>query len=257
MSRNKTTRQKQILMELGQSPSLRVNELARHLSVSAETIRRDLDELKRDGLIDRTYGGAIRRPSAEPALNERLDQLVKERAAIARAAVPYLADARHVMLGSGATTVHVARRMAVEMRDMTVITHSFGVASALALNPTIAVVMVPGRYHASEGALHGAETIQFLHTLNADWAVLGASGLSDAGPSDALLDAGHVYATMLERASRSLVVADASKFNLAFPSAWASWSHVDLLVSDQAPGGALSDGLTEAGVEVRLAGGAS
>lgn len=253
MSRNKSARQKQILVELAQSPSRRVNELARRLSVSAETIRRDLDELNEDGLIDRTYGGAIRRPSAEPALNERLGQLVPEREAIARATVPLLAKARHIMLGSGATTVHVARRIAVEMTDLTVITHSFGVASALALNPTIEVLMIPGRYHASEGAQHGSEAIQFLGTLRADWALLGASGLSEEGPSDALLDAGRVYATMVQRAARSVVVADASKFNQAFPSAWAPWRDLDLLVTDEEPGAALSQAIADAGVKTVLA----
>lgn len=253
MSRNKSARQRKILLELSQSPSLRVNELARRLSVSSETIRRDLDALDEDGLIDRTYGGAIRRLSAEPALNERLGQLVPEREAIARAAIPHLAKARHIMLGSGATTVHLARRIAIEMKDITVVTHSFGVASALALNPTIEVVMVPGRYHASEGAQHGAEAIQFLGTLHSDCAVLGASGLSEEGPSDALLDAGSVYATMVQRAAHSVIVADASKFNLAFPSAWAPWSRLDLLVTNQQPDSSLSEAIADAGVETVLA----
>ena len=253
MSRNKTARQKQILGELSQSPSLRVSELARRMSVSSETIRRDLDELNADGLIDRTYGGAIRRPSGEPALNERLGHLVPEREAIARAVVPRLAAARHLMLGSGATTVHVARRSALEMKNLTVITHSFGVATALASNPTIEIVMVPGRYHASEGALHGAEALRFLYKLYADCAVLGASGLSEDGPSDALLDAGSVYAAMAERAARSVIVADASKFNSAFPSAWAPWNVLNMLVTNEKPNGTLAQTMAQAGVETVLA----
>ncbi|MEM6356909.1 MAG: DeoR/GlpR family DNA-binding transcription regulator [Pseudomonadota bacterium] len=252
MSRNKDARQQKILRELELRPSLRVSELAERLLVSAETIRRDLDELTDDGLIDRTYGGAVRRLAAEPAVGERHRLLVPEREAIARVACAQLAGARFAMLGSGATTVHVARRIAVEMRELTVITHSFGVATVLSLNPTIQVIMTPGRYHAGEGALHGAETLNFLDGLRADWAVLGASGLNEQGPSDALLDAGTVYAAMLRRSTRGMIVADASKFDRMFPSAWAGWDAVEMLVTDAEPRGRLATAITDAGVTVLL-----
>ena len=59
MKRAKSSRQSQILAELDSSPSLRVAELARRLDVSTETIRRDLDELTDQGLLNRTYGGGM------------------------------------------------------------------------------------------------------------------------------------------------------------------------------------------------------
>lgn len=250
MSRNKTARQRRILVELEGRPSLRVVELAERLAVSAETIRRDLDDLTGQGLLERTYGGAVRRLSAEPAVDERHAQRVPEREAIARAAVPALAGARHLMIGSGATTLHVARRIAVEMRDITVVTHAFGVATVLSLNPTIEVIVTPGRYHAGEGAMHGAETLHFLESIRVDWAILGASGLSEEGPSDALLEGGAVFAAMLRRAARGMVVADASKFGRAFPAAWAPWEALDSLVTDRAPPGRLACALDDAGTAV-------
>ncbi|MEM6322199.1 MAG: DeoR/GlpR family DNA-binding transcription regulator [Pseudomonadota bacterium] len=252
MTKNKRARQTKILSELESRPTLRVSELATRLSVSQETIRRDLDALTREGLIDRTYGGAMRRLNAEPVLNERQMQKVPERQAIARAALPILRGAQHLMLGSGATTTHVARRIAQEMRDITVMNHSFATATALALNPTIDILMVPGRYHPSEGAMHGAETVGFLETMRADWAILGASGLSSEGPSDVLLEAGSVYAAMARRAERTMIVADASKFDLVSPSSWARWARVDVLVTDRAPGGALAEALEQASVTVEV-----
>ncbi|MEL7173592.1 MAG: DeoR/GlpR family DNA-binding transcription regulator [Pseudomonadota bacterium] len=225
-------------------------ELAQRLLVSAETIRRDLDDLTGDGLIDRTYGGAVRRLAAEPSVGKRHTLLVPEREAIARTACLQLRGARYLMLGSGATTVHVARRIATEMRELTVITHSFGVATVLSLNPTIEVIMTPGRYHPGEGALHGAETLQFLNGLRADWAILGASGLSEQGPSDALLDAGTVYAAMLRRSTRGMIVADSSKFDLEFPAAWAHWEGIEMLVTDTPPQASLGAALADAGVTV-------
>ncbi|MDO6749946.1 DeoR family transcriptional regulator, partial [Gilvimarinus sp. 1_MG-2023] len=75
------------------------------LGVTTETIRRDLEELAAQQLISRTYGGALLRQPAEPALSERHKANVEERAVIGKAAAPLLKGASVLMMGSGATTV--------------------------------------------------------------------------------------------------------------------------------------------------------
>lgn len=252
MSTSKSRRQSRILAELGGAPSLRVAELARILDVSTETIRRDLDDLTGQGLLNRTYGGAIRPLSTEPSITRRHLLFQDERQRIARAAVKLLHGARTLMIGSGSTTVHVARRIAADMRDVTVITHSFGVATVLAINPTIHVVMMPGDYHAAEGATVGAHAIAFLSGFHADVALLGASGLAEDGPSEALLECGVVYGAMATRSARTLVAADASKFDRLFPSRYASWPQIAHLVTDAEPGALLAAALRDNGVALTV-----
>ncbi|MDH6266135.1 DeoR/GlpR family transcriptional regulator of sugar metabolism [Rhizobium sp. SG_E_25_P2] len=252
MKKPKTIRQDRILTELNQAPSLRVAELARRLDVSTETIRRDLDELTEQGLLNRTYGGAVRSLSTEPAVAERHTLFVAERERIARAAVQIIKGAQVLMIGSGATTVHTARRIAVDMKNITVLTHSFGVATVLAINPTIKVVMSPGNYHAAEGATVGAYAVSFLNGFYADFAILGASGLGPDGPSDALLECGAVYTAMVSRAARTLVVADHSKQDRLFPARYAPWRDIDEVVTDQQPGEALQESLRLGGVKLTV-----
>lgn len=250
MRASKSRRQARILSELESAPSLRVGDLADRLEVSTETIRRDLDELTQQGLVNRTYGGAVRPLGSEPAVSERHALLVEERQRIARAAVPLIAEARVIMIGSGSTTVHVARRIAAEMKNVTVITHAFGVATALAHNPTIRVLMAPGDYLAGEGAMVGAHTGAFLSGFFADVAILGASGLTEDGPTDALIESGAVYASMVRRTARTLVVADHSKFDKVFPARYAGWPEIGHLVTDEAPEGPLAERLGDCGVDV-------
>jgi DeoR/GlpR family transcriptional regulator of sugar metabolism len=246
----KTERRRGILAELEQAPSLRVGELAALFHVSTETIRRDLEALRAEGALNRTYGGAVRSAPVEPGLGERHALLVPERQRMARAAAPLLAGARLILLGSGATTTHVARRIAVETTGLTVITHAFGVATVLALNPTIETLMTPGAYHAGEGALHGAQTLRFLEDFRADWAILGASGLTPEGPADALIEMAAVYGAMARRARRRMVVADHSKHDAPFPARYARWSEIDVLVTDRPPQGPLARALSAGGVQV-------
>ncbi len=86
------------------------------------------------------------------------------------------------MIGSGATTVHVARRMASELRDITVITHAFGVATVLSMN-----LNHPGDRR-SRGVLRYRRgndrcgtSLQFLSQFTADYTLLGASGIAADG----------------------------------------------------------------------------
>lgn len=254
MSNRKTLRQRKILNEISESPSLRIFDLARAHQVSTETIRRDLDELTQKGLLNRTYGGAVRALSTEPTVTERHRLFTKEREHIAREAMRHLGDGKMFMIGSGATTVHVARRMATDLRDITVITHSFGVATVLSMNPTIRVIVAPGDYIASEGAMAGAQTINFLHQYSADYAILGASGVTDEGPSEALIDCGLIYNTMIQRSNKSMIVADHSKFGMVFPSNYCTWQSIDFIVTDRSPPCQIMNPLKKGNVEISLAG---
>ncbi|BBO89711.1 DeoR/GlpR family DNA-binding transcription regulator [Desulfosarcina ovata] len=253
MANKKTLRQNEIITLLRESPAMRVNELAGTLNVTAETIRRDLDEMTEKGLLERTYGGAILRLEQEPGINVRHSLLVREREAIARQTVKEIKGASHLMIGSGATTVHVARYIAAEMSNLTVIVHSFGVAIELVHNPTIRVLMAPGVYSPTEGANHGEHTLRFLEKFWVDYTIVSASGLSLEGPCDALIDAGEVYATMMSRAFQTVLTADQSKFNLKFPARFAYWGEVDLLVTDARPTDRLATMLERHGVNLRVA----
>ena len=254
MKLNKATRQGRILAELTEGPSLRVAELAALLAVSTETIRRDLDELTAQGHLNRTYGGAVRPLSSEPNVTERHNLFVPERERIARAASRLIKPGQVLMIGSGSTTVHTARRIAADHRDLTIFTHSFGVATVLAHNPTLNILMAPGTYVASEGATVGVHALSFFSGFSADWAILGASGLTPEGASDALIEAAAIYTAMIGRAAKTMVVADHSKFQRTFPARFGTWKDVGHLVTDVAPEGTLAVGLSRGGTEVVLAG---
>lgn len=254
MKRSKPERQERILTELNGAPSLRVAELARRLDVSTETIRRDLDEMTEQGLLNRTYGGATRPLGSEPSISERHTLFVTERERIARAVIPLIKNSRMLLIGSGSTTTHVARRIAIDMRDITVITHSFGVATVLSMNPTIKVIMLPGDYHSTEGSTVGAHTISFLNNFYADHAILGASGMTSEGPSDALVECSAVYAAIVSRSADTILVADHSKQDQMFAARYAGWREIDHLITDAQPKGPLKTALQQAKVDIVVTG---
>lgn len=250
---SKAGRQARIVEQLAAQPALRVSELAESLAVSTETIRRDLEEMEAKGLINRTYGGAMRPFGPEPAIRERHGLMVAERARMATVAAELVAHGDVVMIGSGATTTHVARRLGAVKRDLTVLTHAFGVATVLAANPTLRVLMAPGRYHGEEGALLGPDTVTYLAGFYARHSFLGASGLTAEGPTEAEAEACAVYRAMAGRAAEVTVVADHTKFGRAALGLYASWRGITRLVTDRPPEGALAQALARADVAIIIA----
>lgn len=250
---SKSDRQARIVGELRVSPALRVHELAALLDVSTETIRRDLTELDERGLINRTYGGATRPVSSEPALAEREVLMVAERQRIASSAVSLIEPNDILMIGGGATTLHFARRLAAEMSSITVITHAFSIAATIATNPLHKVVMLPGQYDGREGLIHGPDTIDALQRFRAHKAVLGATGLTDEGPSDASIGPGMIYGAMMRRAGESIIVADHSKHNQPSLSVYGSWGPAVTLITDRMPEGSLGEALQAARSKINVA----
>lgn len=253
MKLSKADRQARIIAELRAVPTLRVNELADLLAVSTETVRRDFTELDERGLINRTYGGAMRPRSFEPAVAERETLMVEEREQIAKCAVALVEDNDILMIGGGATTLHFARRLAAERNHLTIITHAFSIAAALASNPLHRVLMLPGQYDGREGLIHGAETIEALQHFRATKAVLGASGLTAEGPNDASMGPGLVYGAMIKRAAQTFVLADHTKFETPSLVVYGAWNSGMTLVTDNEPPLAMRQALQRANVNVLTA----
>jgi DeoR/GlpR family transcriptional regulator of sugar metabolism len=253
MALGKRDRQQAILAELHASPSLRISELARRFHVVTETIRRDLDELGRRGLLSRTYGGAAGPPlDLEPSLDDRYRTMVDQRFAIARAVPGLLRDGATIMIDSGATTIYVARRLAAAMKDITVITTSFGVATALAVNRRIRVIVCPGEFDTGDGGVGGPDTLAYLRRFNPAYAIIGASRVDAKGPSDDNSVSAWNKRVMIEQAEAVLLVADSSKFEQAALEHVCALDVLDYLVTDGAPSPRFAEALESAEVAVKV-----
>lgn len=227
-------RHARILRDLKINPALRVAHLARAFGVTTETIRRDLDALSADGRLARTYGGAAAAlGDREPAFHERQNRLVEERSRIGARAAELIRPGDTLMIDSGSTTLHFARHLASVCSDLTVITNSPAIAATLAVNETIKILLCPGEYDSREGGVFGSHTIEFLHRLRVDRAVIGASGLGEEGPSEALPAAAVVKRMMMASAKHRTLLVDASKYNRIYAEIICPLDEISEIVTDR------------------------
>ena len=232
---SKAERHTLIRNKLKSYPAIRVSELAADISVSTETIRRDLAELEEAGLIHRTYGGASRPLETEPGYNERDQLFSHQREAIAKQVATEINDGEVVIIGSGSTTVHVAIHLAAKRKNLTAFTDSPVIASELAQNPTFKVHLLPGLFNEIEKCVYGPETVNYLNRIYANHVILGASGLTADGVSNADPEIAETYRAMVHRGTDTIVVADHSKIDKTAVSIYAEWGEISELVTDVDP----------------------
>lgn len=249
----KSERRRQILLELKLRPHVRISDMASRFDVSTETVRRDLDALAEDGLIDRAHGGASAPVAGHyPSLDERTTARIAERECIGRTAAQLVKDGETLMIDSGSTTIQMARALAFLGTSCTVITNSIPVAMTIGHgNPQ--VLLCPGEYLSGESAVVGTETIEFLERYTVDHAFIGASGLSAEGPSETVTGFAAIKRCMLRRATQKHLLIDSEKFGRKGLAQVSALADLDMIVVDRKPKGELLGAIDGAGVSVLLA----
>ena len=249
----KSERRRQILLELKLRPHVRISELAQRFNVSNETVRRDFDSLANDGLIARAHGGASAPAQGHyPDLDERTSSRIEERERIGRRAAALVNDGETVMIDSGSTTIQMARALAWQGTQCTVITNSIPVAMTIG-HGVPEVILCPGEYLPAESAVIGTETLEFLGRFNVDRCLIGASGLSKEGPSETVRGFAAVKRLMLQRAAKRHLLIDSLKFHRKGLAHVGELADLHSIVADARPKGELLSVLDGAGVEIAVA----
>ncbi len=249
----KSDRRREILLELKLRPHVRISELAQRFNVSAETVRRDFDALSDDGLISRAHGGASAPIQGRyPSLDERTHSRLEEREKIGKCAADLIQEGETLMIDSGSTTIEVARMLAYRGSHCTVITNSIPVAMTLGHAP-VEVILCPGDYMAAESATIGTETLDFLARYSVDRCVIGASGISEEGPSETVRGFAAVKRMMLGRATTRHLVIGSEKFGRKGLNQIAALDGLDSILTDTEPTGDLLRAISSAGVKIDVA----
>lgn len=205
-------RQRRILAALAREPVIKSQDLMRDLEASESTIRRDLDELEAAGKLRRIHGGAERLNGAtvEPSVQEKANQFIAEKQAIAQAAVTAVQSNCTLFLDAGTTTAQLIPLLA-EL-PVTVVTTGVDNASLLA-DHGISTLILGGRLKSATKATVGAKTVSALQSRYFDIAFIGTNGVHPQyGLTTPDEEEAMVKQTAIAQAKRSIVLADPSKF---------------------------------------------
>lgn len=229
-----------------------VAELSARFGVSETTIRRDLEYLDSEGVIRRTHGGAIalERAAPEPPVVLRMAECRGEKARIGRAAAELVQDGETIFLGSGTTTLEVARNLG-HKKDLTVITNALNIANELAGQEQITVIVAGGLLRHSELSMIGHLTEQMLRELRADKVIMGMRAISiEEGLTNDYLPETVTDRTIIQFAPEVILVADHTKFGKVATAFVAPVTAVHKIVTDDKAPQPIVAELERMGIEV-------
>jgi len=250
-----TQREMEILEELRLSGSCRIQDLARRLNVSEETIRRNVKNLAKQGLVRKVHGG-VYLPEAlkEPSFTQRMNVNPDAKRAIAACVARHIRNGDSLILDIGSTTAYVARALR-EHHNLFVVTNSVAVAQMLATRNNNRVFLAGGELRPHDAGAFGREAVAFVRQFSVQYAVLSVAAI-DAETGFMLFDLQEAEFSreILERSECSIVAADCSKFGRRAPIRIAEPDAFDILMTDAPPPPDLAAFLTDASIEVRRTG---
>ncbi|WP_409525491.1 DeoR/GlpR family DNA-binding transcription regulator [Nitrincola sp. MINF-07-Sa-05] len=228
-------RQTKILAWLKQAGGhLSSQELTDSFNVSVQTIRKDLNELSDQGLVQRVHGG-IRLPFHNRNLSFQSRQVINLNAkrAIGQKVADLLPEGATIFLGIGTTPQQVALAL-VDHPGLQVITNNLNAAMTLCHNPNIETLLTGGRIRPSDQDLMGEDATHFLRRFQVNFGIFGIGGMSPQGDlMDFSPEESHLSRAIIENSDQRILVADNSKYLRKAPVRTGTLADVDLFVTDQ------------------------
>jgi DeoR family transcriptional regulator of aga operon len=251
------TRLNAILDQLRKSGNVTVEFLSEELGTSLVTIRRDLDQLEQDGLLQRTHGGAalIEPLFYEPFKNDRtfqahLEKSSAEKRRIGRAAAALIEKGDTIALTPGTTTLEIIRGLPLN-QNITVVTNTVNVAMELSKRKDLDIFVTGGHLRGDWFSLVGPTAVDSLQKMLIHTLFIGADALDgEWGASCLSADEANLNAAMVKLSRRRVAVIDSSKIGKMAGWRICETAQLDVLITDIKATDKMIEPFQRAGVEV-------
>lgn len=246
-------RQEAIVARVQQHGFVAIEALAREFDITPQTVRRDINALCRQGLLQRYHGGAGLPPATENLAYETREGLHADaKRHIAELAASHIPDHAAVAIGLGTTAQAVGTALK-HHRGLKVVTNNLRVAATLSAVESNEVMLAGGLVRPLDAGITGESAIEFFRGFRVDYAVISISGIEADGT---LLDFDYhevrLLQAILAHARKRYLLVDASKYGRPALIRVANIAEFNGVFTDGAPTGALADVVARAGVPVHV-----
>ncbi|MDZ7697914.1 MAG: DeoR family transcriptional regulator [Deltaproteobacteria bacterium] len=252
--RSAILRHKKILDLVRGQGFVSIDTLSQDFMVTPQTIRRDINELSKRGLVRRYHGGAGLPSSVENvAYTTRKVSCLAGKIQIARLLARHIPDLASLFIDIGTTTEEVAKAL-LKHKGLRIITNNLNVAAILPENESFEVIVTGGVIRNRDRGITGEATIDFIRQFKTDFGVISVSGIDSDG---SLLDFDYrevrVGKAIIQNSRKVFLVADHTKFGREAMVRLCNIGEVDALFTDKRPEPATCDMLTASNVELYVA----
>ncbi len=252
-----TRRRERILERLSEGRAAAIEELARELAASPVTLRRDVRQLQRQGLLRRERGAVMLAESFafepfldDPGFREQVRHMAAEKRRIGQAAAAMVQEGETIGIAPGTTAAQLARALK-RKRHLTIVTNALNVAMELSRVRGFTVHLTGGYLRGDWFAMVGPRALGFVQSMFTDQFFFGANGVDpERGVTDRHTEEAAVNEAMARQARRRVLLVDHTKFGQVASCVVCPIRDVDVIITDAGAGDELIAPFAALGIEV-------
>lgn len=230
----KVTRLEKIEKMLENKMSISLNELCEVFEVSKNTIRRDVSELEKNGIVKKVYGGIIRNENnVLESFSTRQIKNEERKKHISKLAADLVEDNDIIFIDSGTTTMHMVPFLA-NKKNLTIITANVYVINEAFNYPQLNVIATGGTLYRPINALIGTHVIDFLNDYNISKVFLAAAGFSlEHGASNNSPMERDIKKYLTQKCKTKILLVDSTKMDKASLITFSELCNMDYFITDK------------------------
>ena len=239
---------------------LSVKELARTLNVSEMTIRRDLELLRKNHVLERSYGYAALAEGGDGYsydgetydLRRARIQFLNEKDRIAKFAASLVEPDDWIFLDNGTTVSRIVAYLPTDF-SFTALCYNYTILVELLKRPNIEVIFPGGYYHPEDYNFTSPEAVEFICRHRANKSFISASGVHRSLGITCIN--AHIVdnkRALMESSAKRILLADSSKFDLGKANHFAELSDMDMVITDTKLSPAWRANLADMRLELKL-----
>ena len=228
-------RQGKISRILSKQGNASIEQLKREVFASEATLRRDLTQMEQEGLLIRTWGGAVLagKADSDPPLFVRSNANVRAKNSIAKAAVEFLDNNMTVFLASGTTVAKFAKYLQ-KFENLTVITNGLDTVSALNGHLSAKIIILGGELYENYDLI-GSLTDSTIEQFNADIFFFSCSGITEDGFTSKDMIRLNIIKKMNRNSTKTVLLADTSKVGKKYTYKGFGFDEIDYVIMEAPP----------------------
>ena len=207
-----------------------VKYLCDKLHYSTATINRDLNELKKQGLIIRSYGGAEFKKSRYTPLVFRSEENKQIKKVLSKRVLPLISEGQTIFIDASTTLQYLAQYI-TSIKNLNVVTNNLNIAPFLSENK-LQVFCLGGEITESPYAINGFIATQNVKYFNIDAMFFSSFSVTRDGYILGSKNQILLYKALINKAKKVVYVVDKSKIDLKGPFVACDFSSIDIVVSD-------------------------
>ncbi len=244
----KAERQKFILTKMGLDNKVSTIKLALELKVSEDTVRRDLNELNKKGLLEKVYGGAF--PIVDKPTNV-FDINIVNRAKkdiIGNKALSLISDGQVIIISGGTTNLAFSKLIPLDLKA-TIYTYSLPIAMQLSQHPNLELVFIGGKMQKKAMVTIGMDVVQVLSKVKADICFMGSSSINvRLGLTETGYEVSLVKKAMMQASDKVVCMVTSEKLNTKTPYLVCELNKLNTIITDLNPKSTIFEEYLKAGV---------